>query len=280
MFVSTNSKHDLTDVLNPDELENLKSPEAVDEVPNARVSEWEDMTAVVSPGRSIAGYMHRFNVNDITPRQRKMLNGLHSDIVGDRSQAVFMSDDLKGVVGDKAYVRLSNNDRTFAVDVRSAEDVYETLEKYEEQYADDVIQSFEKDIEANNIVLPVNYDEEGVLSEVPAAVMTGPEVMANEVEPMQMVRSMLEPEEVNDLMDKSGYLRAHSTEATTSSDAEYEVEVMVPPDCEVEGYQVETGYLIMETENGLSQVEFIDNDLAGEAEIAGENNGVYTVEVR
>jgi hypothetical protein len=279
MSVSTKSQHNLTDVLNPDELENLDSPEIVDEVPNARISEWEDMTAVVSPGKSIAGYMDRFRAGSITPMQRKTLNGLHSDIVGDRSQAIFMSEELKDRVGDKAYVRLGNDDQTFAVDIRTPEEVYDTLEKYQEQYAGDVIQMFEEDIESNNIVLPVNYEEgEGVLREAPTAVVTGPEVMANEVEPMQMVDAMLEPEEVENLSENRD-LNVYSREAGGDTEAEYEVEVMASG-YEVNDYHMHKGNLIMETPEGVARAGFIDKDLAGEAEITGENNGVYTVEVR
>ena len=95
-------EYSLEDVLDPEDLQTLESSERIKEQPDTQPVHWDDMLAVTTPGSSIASSMDRFKPGFMTGPYRRIVQGLGSEFAENNERVVFVDEDLKDLLGDRA----------------------------------------------------------------------------------------------------------------------------------------------------------------------------------
>lgn len=271
--MSTKTEYSITDVLSPQELQKLGSPDIVRQEPDAEVIEWEEDSAVTTPGSSIAASMDRFRAGNMTPAQRNTLEGFYSEFTEAGERVVFVDEELRELLGDKAVARLMDFDEGYAVAVRSPEEAQEVIKRYEQQYAGDVEEHFWDQIEANHAVIPALYDASGVIDQTGISMMSGEGILKSDD---GKDADQLMEEDLEGQMDPND-INITRYEAPESAEAEYFVDVMLPAGYEEVNHEVRRDSLIIKADEQreMKSIPEINEVLDYE-----ENNGIYTVEIR
>lgn len=267
--MATESDYNIDDILTTEELESLGSPEDSWDMPDAQVFEWDDEVAVATPGFSIASSMDRF-AGPMNRPHFQALEGFNSQFTDNSRRAVIAGEDLRTLVGEKAVARIQGFDESYAVDVRSPDEVLEIIQDYDENYSGQVEEEFWSKLENNNAVLPVIYSTEGVIPQTGIALMEGEGVMTSSDETPTGLMNEVDHSTVDHNVQVDRY------EAPEAAEAEYFVDVMLPPEYDdVNHALVEQGLVI--DVDGEKTIE----NFSGERDIHSysENNGVYTVEL-
>ena len=273
MTVSKQPELGIDEILTTDEQENLGKPERVTRIPEAEVVEWEDGTAVATPGYSIAASMDRFLAGNLGDLQQKALEGFHGEFADGRNKVVYADEDVRDILGDQAVARIQGIGKTFPVDVRPPEDALEVVRRYDQDYTGDVEREFWDRINANNAVVPVIYDMGGVMPKTGIALMESEGMIAREdsISSEELLDNDLESQEIDDGLQIERY------EAPEESDAEYFVEVLLPPGSDNLDYDTFTNGLAVSADG---QTEM--HNLPGNYDIIdhSENNGLYRFELQ
>ena len=272
MVVSEQPESVIGKILTVDELENLGAPEQVREIPEAQVVEWEDGTAVATPSFSIAGSMDRFLAGNLSDLQENTLEGFHSEFSEGGNKVVYADEDIRSVVGDQAVARVYGIGE-FSVDVRPPEDALEVIRDYDKQYAGYVDVDFWDRIDSRNAVVPVVYNQGGVVPQTHVALM--------ESEGMVPTEDTLSSEEILDREIESSNigqeLQTERYEAPDDSEAEYVVDVILPQGYDEVGYATVPTGLMVEVD-GEQHLENLPGDF--EVDSYRENNGVCSFELK
>ena len=270
--MSTSTKHSLGDVLEPEKLEELGKPEATTQVPDAELTEWDDMSAVTAPVSSIAASMDRFRAGNLNPAHANALQGFHGEFTDSGEQVVYVGDELKDLIGDQAYAWLGHRDDTFAVRVESAEEALDVIRKYDEQYTGDVEGEFWNAIESNQFAIPVNYDTTGVVPQEGMVVMGTEDLIMSDMDNQAAMDQILEPGEHY----TDGEVNVYTERTPENPEFDYQVDFAFPREHGEVDYRVENGSLIIDSGNTAKAV----NNLGDVDIIASEErNGRYTVKL-
>lgn len=283
--MSTRAEYSLTDVLTPEELQTVEDPDDIREFPDAEVVEWDETSAVTTPGFSLASSMDRFQ-GSMTPDQRKLLEGFYGEFRENDEAIVFLDEDLRELLGDKAHARFPEDERAYPVALRSAAEAVDVIEEYDSMYAGDIADQFWRSIESNQAVVPALYDEEGVIDETAVSLIYADGVLGSDVNPTpeQMLRKGLEdPEEdletemksVSENLESEG-LYTETYPATDDEEAERYVSVVLPSDYDSVGWDRSGTSLVIEAD-GKSRLETLKE--SEEVLDAEENNGMYTLRI-
>lgn len=267
--MATEPDYSIDDILSVEELENLGSPHSVWEMPEAQVFEWDDEIAVATPGFSIASSMDRF-AGPMNRPQFQALEGFNSEFTENGRRVVIAGDELRAMVGDQAIARIEGFDESYAVDVRSPDEVIDKIREYHENYSGDVKGDFLSRLDDNNAVLPVIYSNDGVVAQRGVALMEGDGVMMSSDESPEEIFERLEQGKVQNDIHVDRY------EAPDSAEAEYFVDVMLPSNYEDVDHALVNQGLVIEVDEEQVMESFL-----GDREVHNysENNGLYTVEL-
>lgn len=271
--MSTRTEYSITDVLSSQELQKLGSPDIVRQEPDAEVIEWDEDSAVTTPGSSIAASMDRFKAGNMTPAQRNTLERFYSEFTESGERVVFVDEELRELLGDKAVARLMDFEEGYAVTVRSPEEAQEVIERYDQQYAGDVEQHFWDQVESNHAVMPALYDASGVIDETGISLMSGEGILKSD--DGKNVDQLME-EDLEGEIDPNG-INIARYEAPEAAEAEYFVDAMLPAGYEEVDHEVRRDSLVIEAD-GQKEMKSVPeiNEVLGYE----ENNGIYTVEIR
>lgn len=262
--------YSIEDILSTEELETLGRPEEVHHMPDAQVVEWEEDKAVTAPGFSIASSMDRFKAGSLNFHHRQALEGFYSEFVENGERVIFADEELRDIVGERAVARVEGFEDAYAVQVRPPEDALEVVRRYDSEYTGDVEEEFWTRIDANNAVIPVTYDLDGVVDETGISLMAGEGVMASED-----IHSLDSEEDVEaKRIDED--LRINRYEAPEDSDASYHVEVLLPPGFDDISHEIINKGIVIDVD-GERELESLPRDM--NILDYGENNGIYTVEL-
>jgi len=216
--------------------------------------------------------MDRFKAGNMTRAQFQTLEGFYSEFTENRERVVFVEEDIKELLGDQAMATTQEFEDAYAVAVRTPEQAMEVIREYDQNYAGNVEEEFMEGINSRHAVMPVLYDESGVLTETGVSLMGGDGVLTSDDSPP-----------IDQLMDKEiegavgpDRLEMNTYPAQDSSEADCYIDVMLPPDYEHATHHTTNNSVIMEVD-GEKQLE----DIRPEQEVKGykENNGVYTIEI-
>lgn len=272
--MSTRAEYTLEDVVENEEImQDIQETGESQDLPEAelRLLSGEDV-AVTAPGVSLAASLDRFK-GPMTPALGTSLNGFYGEFRENPGEAIVIVDEeLKSLLGDEAVARFPEDDAGYAVDVRTPGEVVDTVDKYDGLYAGDLSGDFRDAIDNHRIAVPALYDETGVISETPVALMNTEGVAASDRNPEmdEMLGVELEGEYRPDSIDVT------SSPAPESEEAERYVDVLLPQQFEEVNHRVHEGDLYVQVDNT------IDSQDVGELEVtdAYENNGVYTLELQ
>jgi hypothetical protein len=271
--VSTRTEYSITDVLSPQELQKLGSPDLVRERPDAEVVEWDGVSAVTAPATSIASSMDRFMAGRTTAAQENTLEGFYSEFTENDEKVVFVDKELRKLLGDQAVARIDNFEDSYAVAVRSPEEVQDVVERYDQNYAGNVEEFFWDQIQANHAVMPVLYTSAGVVPETAVSLMEGDGILQGED---GSTADELLSQELEGQMDPDS-LNITRYEAPEASEAEYFVDVMLPQGYDEADHEIRRNSLIVEADEQKAMESMPEVNEVLDYE---ENNGVYTVEIK
>ncbi|WEL23341.1 hypothetical protein [Candidatus Nanohalovita haloferacivicina] len=284
--MSTSAEHSIEDVLTTEELEKLGKPDVLEEIPDAQVARFGDTSAVTTPGSSIASSMDRFKAGNMTPAQRRTVEGLYSDFADGGERVIFASDEVRDLLGEEAVVKMAGFPQAYAVRVADPQEVADKVDEYDDQYAGNPSEYFWDEIDNNRAVMPAIYDGNGVKDSAPVTLMSGDGVLRSEdgMTAGQFVQNILHAKQgelsEDDLEDTEV---ADPTEIATqryrapdSSEAEYELDVMMPSGYEEANFDVGPQSLVIEVDGEKEIVNFPDHPEVLDYE---ENNGVYTFRI-
>lgn len=273
LVVSTGTRYSLDDVLTTEEIQKLGTPDKTEQRPDAEVNEWGRDVAVATAGTSVAASMDRFKAGNLTPAQARTLEGFYSEFVDNGQRVVFVDDELHELLGDQAFARIDEFDQAYAVSVQSPEEAEDVIEWYDENYAGDVVDTFWQEVEANHAVMPVVYNQEGVIDEAGIALMSGDGILRSE--DSQSPDQWLE-EDVEGSVDTEG-LEMERYLAPDQAEASFYLDVQLPPQYEDAGYRVENNSLVVEVDDQQILESFMRQpEILGEE----ENNGIYSFKIR
>lgn len=271
--MSTSSEYRFEDVVNSQTLQNLGTPESRENQPDAEIVRWDDFLAVTTPGSSIAASMDRFKAGNMTAPQRKTLQGFYNEFTDNNERVVFVDKSLKQLLGDQAMAVTSESDETYAVSVRSPQDALEVIEEYERNYAGDVEEEFWDEIDSRHALVPVMYDENGMITDTGLSLMDGEGIMSgdNGIN----ADDLLENEEIRDSALNDSELKKYP--ALDSEEAEKYVEVLLPPDYDEVDHWTHGQSLVIEVDGEAEHMETLTP--ASEVRDYGEKNGIYSIEI-
>ena len=272
MVVSKEVKYSLEEVLNPEDLQNLESPQRIEQQPDAQVVHWEDMLAVTTPGNSIASSLDRFDAGDMTMPQFRTLRGFYGEFTENNEHVVFVNEELKELLGDQAMAITQGVEEAYPVAVRSPEDALDVVTNYDQNYAGNVEQEFWEEINSRHAVAPVLYNEEGMISDTGMALMGSEEMISGDE---TMTAEQILQEDVS--LREMGGADLQTHEAPESAEAERYVDIMLPPNYnEVDHYEEGSSLVIqIDGQNQLVKGLIPSHEVVDYT----ENNGVYTIEL-
>lgn len=263
------TSYGIDDILTVEELESLGSPDSLWEMPDAQVFEWGDNIAVATPGFSIASSMDRF-AGPMNRPQVQALEGFYSEFTEDGKRVVIAGEELRDLVGDKAVARIQGFDESYAVNVRTPDEVTDAISRYHEQYAGDVEGDFWSKVDANNALLPVVYSQEGVVPEMGVALMQGEGMMVSSDVSNEDIFEEVE----NSTIQNDIHLDRHK--APDSAEAEYFVDIMLPPEYDEVTHEVVEQGIIIDID-GERLLESFPESVS--IQDYSERNGLYTIEL-
>lgn len=271
--MSTRTSYSLDDILTTEELQKLGTPDTTKQRPDAEVTEWENNSAVTTAGSSVAASMDRFRAGNVTPAQARTLEGFYSEFSDDGQRVVFVDDELHELLGDQAFARMEEFDQAYAVKVQSPEEAEDIITWYDENYAGDVEDTFWQEVKANHAVMPVVYDQEGVVDEIGISLMSGEGILRSDDSPA--AEQLLE-EDVEGSVDTES-LQMQRYPAPEDVEASFYLDVQLPPQYDDAKYSIENNSIVVEVDDQKEIQSFIrPPEILGEE----ENNGVYTFEIR
>ncbi|QKQ98393.1 hypothetical protein GKQ38_02600 [Candidatus Nanohaloarchaea archaeon] len=273
--MSTKSKYSLDDVLTPQELQTLQTPDNIDERPDAEVVEWGDTSAVTTPGFSIASSIERFQGGNLSPAQESALRGFSNEFSEHGENVLFMDDELREVLGDEVVARVQGFEEAYVAKVLSPDQAMDIVERYDDQYLGDVVQRFGEEIDSNHAVLPAIYNDTGLIEERPVALMEGEGLMAGE--DSIPVEKMLDEEEddVGKVDPQSISMKRYP--APEDVEASFYLDVQLPAHYDEASYQVENNSIVIEADGQKELQSFATPPEIIEED---ENNGVYSFEIK
>lgn len=268
-----NKEHGVEELLTPSEREELGEPQDFHEMPEAEVVEWEDGTVVATPGYSIASSMDRFMAGNLSDLGQETFDGFHSEFSDNGEYVMFLKEDLQDKVGDKAVVKVPGINKTLPVDVRSPEEALEVVRNYDHKYIGDVEDEFWEKIRMRNAVVPVMYNDSGVIPETQMALMESDGIITSN-EGLSS-EDLLEESELDS--DEETDIQIERYEAPEEADGEYFVEVLPPQGSDTLEYET-TKQTFAVSIDGQAALQ----DMPGEFEVIdeSENNGLYRFELQ
>lgn len=271
--MSTRANYTIEDVVDHQTLQILGIPEERQEKPDAEVVRWDDFLAVTTSGSSIAASMDRFKAGEMTEPQFSTLEGFYNEFTENGEQVVFVDDSLKELLGDQAMAVTSEFDEAYAVSVKSPQDALEVIEQYERNYAGDVERDFWEEIDSRHAMVPVMYDNEGLLNSTGISLMGGEGII--QADDGITADDLLEEE----TMQGSALIETEVKryDAMDAENADRYVDVLLPPDYEEVDHWLDESNLVIDIDG---EAEVMETLSPGETVLGyGERNGIYSLEI-
>lgn len=270
--MSTRPKYGIRDNLEPEEIEKLPTHEKVRQAPDAQIVEWPDSSAITTPAAPLAWSIDRLKGGGMTPPHYDTLSGFSNEFSENGEPVVIAGKDLRDILGNKAIAKLGELGRVYAVDVRRPREVSDTVDQYKQNYAGNPQEFLSDEIASNHVVMPVLFDESGVIRETPITLMDAEGILQSD---RGMTAGELIETELEGTTDIGG-MESEKYRAPEDERAEYCLDVMLPPGYDKVDHTVIDDLIIVETEEEKLMETFSD---LNEVINYKETNGIYTIEV-